>query len=54
MSLNDFKDKLFDLLNEADNMEIKDIEANDKENTFRIFLEDGHLFELECRQIRSR
>lgn len=53
MGLNDFKDKLFDLLNESDNMEIKDIKANDKENIFKIFLEDGYLFEIECRQISS-
>ncbi len=53
MELNYFKDKLFDLLNEADNMEIKDIEANDKENTFQIFVKDGNVFELECRQIKN-
>ncbi len=52
MELNCFKDKLFDLLNEADNMEIKNIEVNDKENTFRVFLQDGYSFEIECRQIK--
>jgi len=49
--LNYFKDKLFELLNEADNLGILDIDSNDKENTFSILLEDGNLFELICRQI---
>lgn len=53
MELNYFKDKLFDLLNETDNMDIRDIEANDKENTFQILLRDGNVFELECRQMRN-
>ena len=33
-----FKDKIFDLLNEENTMDIRDIETNDKENTFQIFL----------------
>lgn len=46
-----FKDKLFDLLNNSDDMGIKDIETNDKKNTFTVFLQDGDLFEVECRQV---
>ncbi|MEY8321322.1 hypothetical protein AAK894_09610 [Lachnospiraceae bacterium 46-61] len=34
-------------------MEIRDIEINDKENTFQILLKDGNVFELECRQMRN-
>ena len=48
-----FKNKIFDLLNEANNMEIRDFEINDKENTFQILLKDGNVFELECRQMRN-
>lgn len=46
-----FKDTIFDLLNEADNLAIKDVETNDKENIFQVFLKNGNIFELECRQI---
>lgn len=52
MELDYFKDKIFDLLNETDTMIISDIEAKDKENIFRICLEDGKIFEVECRQVK--
>ena len=48
-----FKDKLFELLNDADDMGISDIETNDRENKFIISLQNGLLVELECRQIES-
>lgn len=51
MKLDYFKDTIFDLINETDTMEIKDILTNDKENTFTIVLMDGSRFELECRKI---
>lgn len=51
-SLNYFKDKLFELLNETDEIDIADIEANDRKNTFLIALKNGSLFELECRQLK--
>lgn len=51
MDLNYFKDTLFDLINEADTMEIEDITTNDKKNTFMISLIDGSRFELECKEI---
>ena len=46
-----FKDKIFDLLNDADDMCIRDIETDDRNNTFRVFLQDGNLFEVECRKV---
>lgn len=52
MDLNYFKDKVFDLLNETNVMFISDIDTNDKENTFKILLQDGNLFEIECRQVK--
>lgn len=42
-----FKDTIFDLLNEADSLAIKDVEINDKENRFQVFLENGNVFELK-------
>ncbi len=46
-----FKDKIFDLLNDEDEIQIQDIETNDKENTFKIFLWDGNIFEVKFRQM---
>lgn len=51
MELNDFKDKIFELLNEADEMKISDIETNDRENIFKVMLQNGSAFEVQCRQI---
>lgn len=46
-----FKDKLFELLNDADDMGIIDIETNDRENKWIVSLQNGMLLEIECRQI---
>lgn len=47
-----FKDKLFDLLNDADDiMGIADIDTNDRENKFTVSLQNGILIEIECRQL---
>lgn len=51
MDLDYFKDKIFDLLNDTDDMKIRDIETNDKENLFTVLLQNGCIFELECRQL---
>lgn len=51
MDIEYFKDKLFDLLNEADNIGIINIETYDKENIFKIFFQNGTIYEIECRQI---
>lgn len=45
------KDKIFDLLNDADEIGIKDIETNDKKGIFKVLLQDGEIFEVECRQM---
>ncbi len=50
MSLNDFKDWLFNLLNEVDADMLADIETKDKLNTFQLSMADGSLFEIECRE----
>lgn len=51
MALNDFKDKIFDILNDADSLEICDIDTNDKRNTFTIATQAGTIFKVECRQV---
>ena len=51
MELNYFKDKLFDILNDSEEMDICNISADDHNNTLKISIADGSVFELECRQI---
>lgn len=54
MTLNDFKDWLFELLNETDEDVLADIEAYDRQNRFRLKMTDGSMFELECREADKR
>ena len=51
MGIEQFKDMVFELLNDADDVGISDIDTNDKENTFKIFLQNGNIFELKCHQV---
>lgn len=53
MELNRFKDKIFELINDADILEINDIETDDKRNIFTIVTQAGFAFELECRLVAS-
>ncbi|MDE6363371.1 MAG: hypothetical protein K2O40_14650 [Lachnospiraceae bacterium] len=53
MKLEYFKDKLFELLNDADTIKIKDIETNDKEGTFTVSIQDGSVFEVRCCQVKA-
>ncbi|GFI22404.1 hypothetical protein IMSAGC011_01179 [Lachnospiraceae bacterium] len=53
MKLNYFKDKLFELLNEEINMEIKDITANDREDKFTVEIQDGSVFEVKCTKMKT-
>ncbi len=53
MKLEFFKDKMFELLNDADTISIKDIETNDKEGTFLVSTQDGRVFEVRCRQVKA-
>ena len=48
MELNYFKDILFDLINESDDLDICEIETNDKAGLFRILLSDGSRFLIRC------
>lgn len=51
MDLNYFKDKLFDILNDSDSMDISDIITDDLNNKFTVIISDGSIFEIECRMI---
>lgn len=51
MDIEYFKDKVFDLLNEADDIGIKDIEADDRKNVFKVSLQSGDIYEIECRPV---
>ena len=51
MTLDYFKDKMFDLLNETDSFEVADIEVREAENLVSVLLKDGSQFEVECRKL---
>lgn len=51
MELEDFKDWLFDVPNDADSDIIADIETDEKTNTFRLGMLGGGKFEIECRKL---
>ncbi len=51
MTLEDFKDWLFDVLNDLDSDIIADIETNEKSNTFLLSMVGGGQFEIECREL---
>ena len=48
MSLNEFKDKLFDLLNETDCLSIADLELQDSVDMIKVSLADKSSFKIEC------
>lgn len=46
MEYNNFKDAVFELLNEADWTGLQDIDANDREGSFLVSFEDGSQFKV--------
>lgn len=48
MELNYFKDRLFDLLNETDELDIADLNVEDKKNLLTVTMSDGSVFEIMC------
>lgn len=51
MELNYFKDKLFDLLNDTDELDIADLNVEDRKNRLTITMADGSIFEIQCQSI---
>lgn len=49
MELNEFKDRLFDILNETDNLPIADIIVNDRQNEIKLLLRDHSSFVINCK-----
>lgn len=52
MELNYFKDKLFDLINESDELDIADIETEDRKDLFTVTMGDGSVFKVMCEAVR--
>lgn len=52
MDLNFFKDKLFDVINESDELDIADIQADDDKDLFLIVMKDGSVFALRTMKIK--
>lgn len=53
MTLDLFKDILFELLNGMDEHILADIEADDRRNIFELRMADGCGFEIECRKLKN-
>lgn len=53
MTLDFFKDSLFDLLNESDQIDAAEIEADDAAGTFLVTAADGSRFFVLCRAANS-
>lgn len=53
MDINYFKDCIFDLLNENDDLNLVSIESNDKTGTFLVTTEDGSWFLVTCEKVES-
>ena len=54
MELNYFRDKLFDLLNDSEEMGIADLDADERNSLLTIKTEDGNVFEIVCRQAAGK
>ena len=50
MELNYFRDKLFDLLNDSEEIGIADQDADERNSLFTVKTEDGNVFEIVCQQ----
>lgn len=48
MTLVEFKDVLFDVLNESDELNVLDIQINDTKTGYRLQTEDGSWFNIKC------
>lgn len=54
MELNYFRDKLFDLLNDSEEMGIADLDADERNSLLTVKTEDGTVFEIVCRQAAGK
>ena len=49
-----FRDKLFDLLNDSEDMGIADLNADEKRGVLLVETTDGDQFEIRCRDITGQ
>ena len=54
MEINYFRDKLFDLLNDSEGMEIADLNTDTQNNFLIVRTEDGNIFEIVCQQATDK
>lgn len=54
MDLNCFRDKLFDLLNDSEEMGITDLNADEQNSMIAVRTESGKVFEIVCREATDR
>lgn len=53
MELNELKDRLFNLLNESDTLDLLDLHLYDRENVLILEFPDGSSFELRCTMLSA-
>ena len=51
MDINEFKDRLFDAINDADNLQIQDLVFEDGEDKIQVYLEDGSKFVVHVKKM---
>ena len=47
VEINYLKDTLFDLINESDDLNVTDIQSDDKDNSFLVTVQDGSRFTIK-------
>lgn len=52
MDLNYFKDKLFDVINESDELDISDIQTDDSKDLFMVVMKDGSVFAFRVMKVK--
>lgn len=53
MDMNEFKDRLFDAINDADNLPVQDLIFEDGEDKIQVYLEDGSKFVVHVKKMED-
>lgn len=51
MTLNEWNDHLFDVLNESDELNLQDISFEETKDGFHVCVPDGTWFKVTCRKV---
>lgn len=51
MSQMEFIDRLFDTINESDNLPIQDVVTDAEKNIIKVYLTDGSIFQIQCKNV---